>query len=137
MVLFVLFFGCSKQVGARPKEANLLPLLSGTEDTSRITGITNVTQPEVKRDAEAQKEMAGGGSSSNQEELANSKKIMTRFLRKGVKRNNCVKKVFNPVIYNYVFEIPVCKKHKGCRERVRTVNFSNGKTLAITYDCYK
>ena len=137
MVLFVLFFGCSKQVGARPKEVNLLPLLSGTEDTSRITGITNVTQPEVKRDAEAQKEMAGGGSSSNQEEIANSKKIMTRFLRKGVKRNNCVKKVFNRVIYNYVFEIPVCKKHKGCREIVRTVNFSNGKTLAITYDCYK
>ena len=66
MVLFVLFFGCSKQVGARPKEVNLLPLLSGTEDTSRIMGLTDVTQPEVKRDAEAQKEMAGGGSSSNQ-----------------------------------------------------------------------
>ena len=134
MVLSVLFFGCSKQVGARPKEVNLLPLLSGTEDTSRITGIT---QPEVKRDAEAQKEMAGGGSSSNQEEIANNKKITTRSLRKSVKRNNCVKKVFTRVIYNYVFEIPVCKKHKGCRERVRTVNFSNGKTLAITHDCYK
>ena len=66
MVLFVLFFGCSKQVGARPKEVNLLPLLSGTEDTSRITNITNVTQPEVNRDAEAQKEMTSGGSSSNQ-----------------------------------------------------------------------
>ena len=115
-------------MGARPKEVNLLPLLSGTEDTSRITEITNVTQPEVNRDAEAQKEMASGGYSTNQEEIAHSKKIMTRFLRKGVKRNNCIKKVFTRVIYNYVFEIPVCKKHKGCREKVRTVNFSNGKT---------
>ena len=92
MVLFVLFFGCSKQVGARPREVNLLPLFSGTEDTSRITTFTNVTQPEMNRDAEAQKEMTTGGSSSNQEEIANSKKIMTRFLRKSVKRNNSTKK---------------------------------------------
>lgn len=137
MVLFVLFFGCSKQVGARPREVNLLPLFSGTEDSSRITTFTNVTQPEMNRDAEAQKEMTTGGSSSNQEEIANSKKIMTRFLRKSVKSNNCIKKVFYREIYNHIFEIPVCKKHKGCREKFKTVNFSNGKNLAIRYDCYK
>ena len=141
MVLFVLtFFGCSKQVGARPKEVKLLPLFSGTEDTSRITKITkitNITQPEVNRDAEAPKEMASDGSSSNQEEVTNRKKIMTRFPKKGVKRNNCIKKVFYRLIYNHVFTIPVCKKHKGCREKYRTVNFSNGKTLGIRYDCYK
>lgn len=134
MVLSVLSFGCSKQVDARPKEVNnLLPLFSDTEDTSRIT---SVTQPEVNRDAEAQKEMISGGSSSNQEEIANSKKITTRF-PKSVKRNNCIKKFVYRVIYDYFFAIPVCKKHKGCREKFRTVNFSNGKTLAIAYDCYK
>lgn len=120
MVPFVLFFGCSKQVGARPKEVRLLPLFSGTEDTSRITkitNITNVTQPEVNRDAEAQKKMARGGSSSNQKEITSSKKITTRFPRKGVKRNNCIKKVFNRVIYNYFFEIPVCKKNTKAVER--------------------
>ena len=140
MVLFVLFSGCSKQVGARPKEVKLLPLFSGTEDTSRITTITkitNVTQAEVNRDAEAPKEMASDGSSPNQEEVTNRKKIMTRFPTKGVKRNNCIKRVFYRLIYNHVFTIPVCKKHKGCREKYRTVNFSNGKTLGIRYDCYK
>ena len=105
MVLFVLFSGCSKQVGARPKEVKLLPLFSGTEDTSRITTITkitNVTQAEVNRDAEAPKEMASDGSSPSQEEVTNSKKIMTRFPTKGVKRNICIKRVFYRVIYNYI-----------------------------------
>jgi len=114
-----------------PKEVNLFPLVSDTEDTSRIRTIkriTNVTQPEVNHGAEAQK--------PNREEIGNSKKITTRF-RKDVKRNNCIKKFVYQVIYNYVFAIPVCKKHKGCREKFKTVNFSNGKTLAISYDCYK
>ena len=144
MVLFVLFFGCGQRVNARvfhfsPKEVNLIPLFSDTEDTSRITTIkkiTSVTQPEVNRDAEAQKETVSGGSSSTQEEIGNSKKIMKRSA-KGVKRNNCIKKFVNRVIYNYFFAIPVCKKHKGCREKFKTVNFANGKTLAIRYDCCK
>ena len=136
MVLFVLFFGCSNQVGARPRDVNLLPLFPDAEYTSRITKVTSVTQPEVSRDTEAQKEMVSGVSSSNQEGIANSKKIMTSF-HKSVKRNNCIKKFVYRVIYNYIFRIPVCKKHKGCQEKFKTVNFSNGKTLAIRYDCYK
>lgn len=141
MVLFVLFFGCSQQVDATPKEVNLFPLFSDTEETpriTRITRITSVTQPEVNRDAETQKEMVSGGSSSNQEEITNSKNITTRiFPRKGVKRNNCIKKFVYRVIYNYFFAIPVCKKRKGCREKFMSVNFSNGETSAIRYDCYK
>lgn len=88
-------------------------------------------------DVEVQKEMIIGGFLLNQEEIVNSKKIMICFLRKSVKCNNCIKKVFYCVIYNYVFEIFVCKKYKGCREKFRIVNFLNGKNLVIRYDCYK
>lgn len=136
MVLFVLFFGCSKPVGARPKEVNLLPLFPDTKDTSRITRATSVTQRQVNRDAQARKETISVGSSSNQEEIADSKRTMTRFQR-SLKRNNCIKKFVYRVIYNYFFAIPVCKQHKGCNGKFKTVNFSNGKTLAIRYDCYK
>ena len=48
--------------------------------------------------------------------------------------NACVKRYVYRIIYNWVFKIPVCKQ--GCKSKVRTVNFSNGKTLAITYGCY-
>ena len=123
-------------MGARPKEVNLLPLFPDTKDTSRITRATSVTQPQVNRDAQARKETVSVGSSSNQEEIADSKKTMTRF-QKIVKRNNCIKKFVYRVIYNYFFAIPVCKRHKGCNGKFKTVNFSNGKTLAIQYDCYK
>ena len=48
--------------------------------------------------------------------------------------NACIKRFVYRIIYNWVFKIPVCKQ--GCKSMFRTVNFSNGKTLAIVSDCY-
>ena len=48
--------------------------------------------------------------------------------------NACIKRFVYRIIYNWVFKIPVCKQ--GCQSKFRTVNFSNGKTLAIVFDCY-
>ena len=48
--------------------------------------------------------------------------------------NACIKRFVYRIIYNLVFKIPVCKQ--SCKTKFRTVNFSNGKNLAIAYDCY-
>jgi len=48
--------------------------------------------------------------------------------------NACIKRYVNRIIYNRVFRIPVCKQ--GCKSKFRTINFSNGRTLAIVVDCY-
>ncbi|KAL9988474.1 hypothetical protein ACROYT_G002923 [Oculina patagonica] len=55
--------------------------------------------------------------------------------RKARNTNNvCIERYQYRVIYNYFFQIPVCKQ--GCKKKYKTVAFSNGKTLAIVYDCY-
>jgi len=46
----------------------------------------------------------------------------------------CIARYVYRTIYNYGFRIPVCKQ--GCKHQYKTVNFSNGKTLAIAYNCY-
>ena len=45
----------------------------------------------------------------------------------------CIERYVYRTIYNYVFRIPICKQ--GCKKMYRTVNFSNGQTRAIVYDC--
>ena len=49
--------------------------------------------------------------------------------------NGCIKRYEYYIIYNRVFRIPICKV--GCKPKYRIVIFSNGKTKAIRYDCYK
>ena len=49
--------------------------------------------------------------------------------------NACIEKYTYRIIYNFFFQIPVCKKH--CKAKYKTVTFQNGKTYAIRYDCYK
>jgi len=46
----------------------------------------------------------------------------------------CIVRHVYQTIYNYGFRIPVCKQ--GCKHQYKTVNFPNGKTLAIPYNCY-
>lgn len=46
----------------------------------------------------------------------------------------CIERYVYRIFYNYVFKIPICKQ--GCKKRYRTVNFPNGQTLGIAYDCY-
>lgn len=118
---------------ARPKEVTLPSIFSETKDTWRITSIT---QKELIRDAEEEKDLLSEVTLSNQEEYADSEDITIRFPR-SVKKNTCIKEFKYRVIYGYFFAIPICKKHKGCKDKMKTVNFSNGKTLTITYDCYK
>jgi len=48
--------------------------------------------------------------------------------------NACIERYVYRIIYNRVFRIPVCKQ--GCKSKFRTINFSNGRTLAIVVDCY-
>ena len=49
--------------------------------------------------------------------------------------NACIERYIYRIIYNYFFRIPVCKA--GCKPKYKSVNFSNGQTYAILYDCYK
>ena len=49
--------------------------------------------------------------------------------------NACTERYVYQIIYNRVFRIPICKV--GCKPKYMTVNFANGKTQAIRYDCYK
>jgi len=46
----------------------------------------------------------------------------------------CIARHVHRSIYNYVFQIPICKQ--GCKNKYHTVNFSNGQSLVIAYDCY-
>ena len=48
--------------------------------------------------------------------------------------NACIKRYVYRSIYNRVFRIAVCKQ--GCKSEFRTINFSNGRTLTIVFDCY-
>lgn len=115
---------------ARPKEVTLSSLFSETKDSS-------LTQRKLIHSAKAEEEFVSGATSSIQEENIGSEDDITiRFLR-SVKSNTCIKKFVYRVIYNYFFAIPICKKHRGCKEKMRTVTFANGKTLAITFDCYR
>lgn len=105
-----------------------------TKDASENRNI--VTQPELIRSAEAEKELISDRTSSIQEENAADENFEIRFPR-SVKDNKCIKKFVNRIIYNYYFAVPLCKIGKGCKEKMMTVNFSNGKTIAIAYDCFK
>ena len=49
--------------------------------------------------------------------------------------NQCLKKFDYRLIYNYFFEIPLCKKE--CKEKVKFVTFLNGEMLSVVYDCVK
>ena len=49
--------------------------------------------------------------------------------------NGCIERYIYRFIYNYYFRIPICKA--GCKSKYRIVNFPNGNTYAIRYDCYK
>ncbi len=55
--------------------------------------------------------------------------------RKARNTNNaCIERYQYRIIYNYFFQIPICKQ--GCKKMYNTVPFPNGKTIAIVYDCY-
>ena len=46
----------------------------------------------------------------------------------------CIARYVYRSIYQYVFQIPICKQ--GCKMSYRTVSFSNGQSVTIAYDCY-
>ena len=46
----------------------------------------------------------------------------------------CIERYVYRTIYNKVFRIPICKK--GCKPRYKTVNFRNGRSKIVLYDCY-
>lgn len=132
-MLCVLTLSYNTQVDARPKEVTMPLLLSQTKDASKNTIIT---PQEMIGEVKATNELSSDLTSSSQEQNSGSQHITIHFPR-SAKRNTCIKKYVYRLIYNYFFAIPICKKHEGCKEKMETVNFSNGKTLAITFDCGK
>ena len=50
-------------------------------------------------------------------------------------QNTCVERYEYHIIYNRVSRIAFCKT--GCNPKFLIVTFTNGKTKAIRYDCYK
>ena len=50
-------------------------------------------------------------------------------------QNTCVERYEYHIIYNRVFRIAFCKT--GCNPKFLIATFTNGKTKAIRYDCYK
>ena len=49
--------------------------------------------------------------------------------------NPCVERYEYRIIYNFFFRIPICKQ--SCLPVLKIVNFGNGRTLGIVYDCIK
>ena len=72
------------------------------------------------------------GSLSGQNEGTNRNVSNVQNARQA--NNVCIKKYINRTIYNRFFRIPVCKA--SCKPKIKVVFFKNGKTIAITYDCY-
>ena len=99
-----------------------------TNDNTIIEGmkqLENSSKPDLK-ETETQDEASAVGE-------ADAKLFqVSRTARNAV--NACIKRFVYRIIYNLVFKIPVCKQ--SCKTKFRTVNFSNGKNLAIAYDCY-
>lgn len=71
-----------------------------------------------------------------QDEVSAVRKVSEKVTKVSRTARNaaCIERIVYRVIYNHVFQIPICKQ--GCKTRYKTVNFSNGRTLAIAYDCY-
>ena len=110
-------------------------------------GPINVSQPFTTDDnsiIEELKQLGTESSNPDQEEngiqaqasaAEESDTKVTRTASRRTVQNTCIARYENRIIHNYFFRIPVCKK--GCKRKVRFVNFGKGKTYAIVYDCYK
>ena len=129
MALCVLMMNSSIQVQARPRISSV-SLFHGMINSS---GKRTVNTSQDRR-------MVHGAKSEKTTYLtsATQGEHVEQFKRrfpKSMKDNQCIKKFDHHLIYNYVFEIPHCKK--DCKEKVRFVTFSNGKIQAVVYDCVK
>lgn len=96
----------------------------------------NRRENEIK-DVSNQNEEAGRelGKSRKEETGADGEFTRRRFTRSDILENDCIKRFEYRIIYNHLFAIPVCKRHKGCIEVAKIVNFGRGRTLAINFNC--
>ena len=108
MVLCALMMNSSIQVQARPRVSPVSPLHGMMNSSGKSTVNTLQDRPMISS-AKLEKEKTTN--------------------------NQCLKKFDYRLIYNYFFEIPLCKKE--CKEKVNFVTFSNGEMLSVVYDCVK
>ena len=123
----------------------ILTFLNSAGNTE--AGPIHVSQPFTTDDngiIEELKQLGTESSNPDQEEngiqaeASTAEETDTKVTRTASRRtiqNACIERYVYYTIYNYAFKIPICKK--GCNSRYRTVSFSNGKTYAVRYDCYK
>lgn len=81
------------------------------------------------------KEIATQRENSAGEENIKEEQSPANSLNARNANNPCIERYVYRIYYNYVFKVPICKK--GCTPLHKIVAFSNGKQVAIPYDCYK
>ena len=131
MALCVLMMNSSIQVQARPRISSV-SLFHGMINSSGKSTVNTSQDRRMVHGAKSEKTVYL--TSATQGEHVIAEQFKRRF-PKSTKDNQCIKKFDHRLIYNYVFEIPHCKK--DCKEKVRFVTFSNGKIQAVAYDCVK
>ena len=114
-------------------EKSIVIQLYTTEDKDTIEWLEQLenSKPDLQEGGVQEKTLAVGVAGKNEaqtsQHLGNARKARNAS-------NACIERYQYRFIYNYFFRIPVCKQ--GCKRKLKTVTFSNGKTLAIVYDCY-
>ena len=109
MALCALMMNSSIQVQARPRVSPVSPLHGMMNSSGKSTVNTRQDRPMISS-AKLEKEKTTN--------------------------NQCLNKFdYRLIIYNYFFEIPLCKKE--CKEKVNFVTFSNGEMLSVVYNCVK
>ena len=139
-----LLLSSRMDVAARPTDTWLLSVYESKDASSQTVQAaeeTSLTQIQGEREVkDTSKEIAQARKEHsvmrNQEETADAGGfIRTRFTRNI--KNRCIKRYDYKIIYNHFFAIPICKKHRGCKEVIKFVNFGSGKTIPITYNCVR
>ena len=131
MALCVLTMNSSIQVQATPRVSST-SLLHGMMNSSRKSTVSARQDRRIIHSAKSEKEKTTDSTSATQGEHVTAEQ---KSFSKSAKDNLCIEKFDHRLIYNYVFEIPHCKK--DCKEKVRFVSFSNGEMLSVVYDCVK
>ena len=144
IVALALLLSSRMDVAARPTDTWLLSVYESKDASSQTVQAaeeTSLTQIQGEREVkDTSKEIAQARKEHsvmrNQEETADAGGfIRTRFTRNI--KNRCIKRYDYKIIYNHFFAIPICKKHRGCKEVIKFVNFGSGKTIPITYNCVR
>ena len=153
LILLTLLLNSHRKVQARPTDSSTFFIRNLNENSHS----RNIAQNSTKKTAVLKPTQKDGAGSANgidmqptrhsikeraadsQEELltADGAGLTRTSFPSNVNKNPCIKRFRYRIIFNYFFAIPVCKRHQGCFEVIKIVNFGKGRTYAITTNCQR